>query len=178
MSLAINKRMLVKIRFYSVFAILAAIVWAVNHYANHVIFGAPGTIFGATDPSSSVDWPFITVKAMTDANALLTSLATALLGAVGLLIVKARDSSKSAHMWAAFLAAISGGVSLYGGYQCHCFVLTMIAYQTFSGAYEDAYLIYRDIQFFALLAGAVFLADFAFHGLGEHAVEKATEEAT
>jgi hypothetical protein len=178
MPLAMSKRTLAKVRFYGVFVILAASVWAVGHYANRLIFGVPGTIFGVTDPSTSADWSSITVKAMTDINALLTSLATALLGAIGLLIANAGNSSKTAHTWAAFLAAISGGVSLYCGYECHCFVLTMITNQTFFGTYEDAYLIYKNIQFFALLAGALFLADFAFHGLSEDAVAKTKEKST
>ena len=181
MSLAISKRMLVKIRFYGVFVILAASVWAVHHFTNHFAFGVPGTIFGVTDPSSPADWPSTTVEVMTDIDALLTTLATALLGAVGLLIVKAGGSS---HKWAAFLAAISGGVSLYCGYQCHCFVLTMVQLSetlgnlAFLGPYENVYTIYRDIQFFTLLAGAVFLADFAFHDLGEETAKKTKEEAS
>src|SRR5580704_2007454 len=131
MSPTINKRVLVKLRFYGVFAILAAFVSAVNDYTNYLQFGPSPSLFFAVDPSTVVDWATITAKAMTDINALLSSLATALLGAVGLLTVKAGSSSKPTHMWAAFLAAISAGLSLYCGYECHCYVLTMVTTQTF-----------------------------------------------
>jgi hypothetical protein len=182
MSLTINKQMLVKIRFYGVFVTLAAFVWAVQVLAYRNILYAPSTILGTINTSSTVDWSSITVKAMTDINALLTTLGTALLGAVGLLIAKAGNSSKSGHMWAAFLAAVCGGVSLYSGYECHCFILTMVQYSAllgnpaFTGPYENAYLIYKDMQFFALLAGAAFLADFAFHDLGEETAKPTTGE--
>jgi hypothetical protein len=107
----------------------------------------------------------MTVQAMTQTNALLTTLGTALLGALGLLISnRTQDRATSQHMWAAFLAAAAGGLSLFFGYMSHSNLLYMIHIRNVN-PYDQAYLYSSHAQFYTLLAGAFFAADFAVHEL-------------
>jgi hypothetical protein len=161
-----DKASLVRIRFYVVVGVILASVWGVQRYMYHRIFETPGTIFASSSGGMPTDWEKMSVQAMSDTSALLTTLGTALLGAIGLLMVKMRETSKPVHMWAAFLAAVSGGASLYFGYVSHLNLLAMISNQTFS-PYDPVYLFSSHTQFYMLLAGAFFFADFAFHGLSE-----------
>ncbi|MGB6689855.1 MAG: hypothetical protein WBE76_18620 [Terracidiphilus sp.] len=168
MQLSLDKLSLRRFRFYVIVGIILASVWGIQVYMYHKIFEMPGTIFSASSgtPAPPSDWQKMSVQAMSDTNALLTTLGTALLGAIGLMLVKARETSKSLHMWAAFLAAVSGGASLYFGYVSHLNLLAMISNQTFN-PYDPVYLFSSHTQFYLLLAGAFFFADFAFHDLSE-----------
>jgi uncharacterized membrane protein YidH (DUF202 family) len=167
METAIAKQKLARIWFYVAVVMIVASVWGIQVRVYDKIFNVPGTIFSGSSgaPSSPSDWQKLAVQAMTNANGLLTTLGTALLGAIGLLMVRARESHKLRHMWAAFLAAISGGVSLYFGYVSHLNLLAMISNETFN-PYDPVYLFSSHTQFYTLLAGAFFFADFAFHDLG------------
>jgi hypothetical protein len=163
------QRRAARIWFYAVVIALVAGVWSVQRYAydkifsktNQILFSAP------SDASSPNGWQAMSVQAMTDTNALLTTLATALLGAIGLLMVNSRTPLRSRHRWAAFLAAISGGVSLYFGYMSHLNLLGMINIQGFVAPYTSVYQFSSHAQFYTLLAGAFFCADFAFHDIGK-----------
>jgi hypothetical protein len=166
MWISVDKVSLARIRFYAVIGIILVSVWGVQRYMYHKIFETPGTIFSSSSGGTPTDWQKMSVQAMSDTNALLTTLGTALLGAIGLLMVKARETSKSVHMWAAFLAAVSGGASLYFGYVSHLNLVAMISNQTFN-PYDPVYLFSSHTQFYMLLAGAFFFADFAFHDLSE-----------
>ncbi len=167
---AINMRKISRIWFYVAVVILVASVWEVQVYEYRKIFEAPGTIFSGSseNPPPPSDWQKMSAEAMAGTNGLLTTLGTALLGAVGLLMVKARENSKLRHMWAAFLAAISGGVSLYFGYMSHLNLLAMVNNQNLS-AYDPVYLFSSHAQFYTLLAGTFFFADFAFNDLSGEA---------
>lgn len=165
----IGKRKLARFWFYFVVVILVVSIWSVRVYEYHKIFGVPGTIFsGSSGTPSPSDWQKMLAETMASMNSLLTTLCTGLLGAVGLLMVKAREGVKLRHMWAAFLAAISGGVSLYFGYASHLSLLAMVNNENLS-AYDPVYLFSTQAQFYTLLAGAFFLADFAFQQLNDGA---------
>jgi hypothetical protein len=98
---------------------------------------------------------------------LLTTLATALLGALGLIMGnKVSAGSKLRHMWAAFLAAIGGVLSLYFGYVSHLNLLAMIGNEYFN-SYDPLYLFFSHAQFYSLLAGTFFFADFAVHDFNQ-----------
>jgi hypothetical protein len=162
-----EKRRIARVWFYGAVLILVASVWGVQVHMYHKIFSGPGTIFSesSSTPSPPSDWQKMSIQAMTETNGLLTTLGTALLGALGLLMSnRGRDSSKSSHMWAAFLGAVGGGISLYFGYVSHLNLLAMISNQTFS-PYDPVYLFSSHAQFYTLLAGAFFFADFAVHDL-------------
>jgi hypothetical protein len=78
----------------------------------------------------------------------------------------ARDGSKVRHMWAAFLGAVGGGLSLYFGYMSHLNLLAMISSKNID-PYDRVYLFSSHAQFYTLLAGAFFFADFAVHDLSK-----------
>jgi hypothetical protein len=104
---------------------------------------------------------------MVQTNGLLTTLGTALLGAIGLLISnRAASCSKPRHLWAAFLAVACGGVSLFFGYTSHSNLLYLIHIKNIN-PYDAGYLYSSHAQFYTLLVGAFFAADFAVHDLSK-----------
>jgi hypothetical protein len=158
--------------FYAAVVLVVLSVWTVQVHVYRQVFSAPGTIFSASPgtpaaPSQPSDWQKMSVQAMTESNRLLTTLATAMLGALGLLVgSKAQDGSGSGHMWAAFLGALSGTLSLYFGYVSHLNLLAMISNQN-PNPYDHVYLFSSHAQFYTLIAGAFFLADFAAHYMSQ-----------
>jgi hypothetical protein len=155
--------------FYAAVAALVVCVWGAQVYTYHKAFDRPGRIISQLSGTSSepTDWQKMSADTMTDTNRLLTTLGTAMLGALGLLMGnKVRNPHESQHMWAAFLGAIGAGLSLYFGYVSHLNLLAMISNQTIS-PYDPVYLFSSHAQFYALLAGAFFVADFAVHDLNQ-----------
>jgi hypothetical protein len=163
-----ERRRIARVWFYLAVVVLVASVWGVQVHMYHKIFSGGDMIFSESSsaPSAPSDWQKMAIQAMTDTNSLLTTLGTALLGALGLLMSNhVRDDSKKArHMWAAFLGAVGGCISLYFGYVSHLNLLAMISNGTFS-TYDPVYLFSSHAQFYTLLAGAFFFADFAVHDL-------------
>jgi hypothetical protein len=147
-----------RIWFYIATIVLVATIWLVQIYINRAATVYPESSGTAAEIA---DLQKMTIQAMTAANGLLTTLGTALLGALGLLIINSgRDASKSQHKWAAFLAALGGGVSLYYGYLGHMNLLWMISNHAVSS--DNVLFLYSShAQFYTLLAGAFFFADFA-----------------
>jgi hypothetical protein len=162
-----SKLRLTRLRFYLVVVALVALVWGAQTYEYHKIYSASGVIFSSTPASASPsDWQKMSVTAETNKGALLTTLATALLGAIGWLIVEARKATKKRHMWAAFLAAICAGISLYFGSASQGNLLFMLSNENFN-PYDSVYTFLTRAQFLTLGVGAFFFADFAFHDFSE-----------
>lgn len=156
-----ERRTTIRLAFYLGLVILVATVWRVQRHMNAAAF-PPNTVISSSD-SKVTDWQRMSVAAVSDSSQLLTTLATALLGGLGLLLSNRNaHRPKPRHMWSALLAAMAAGVSLYFGFVIHSYLVGMFSYETFS-AYVLEYPVYY--QFYALLAGAFFLADFAFHDL-------------
>jgi LPXTG-motif cell wall-anchored protein len=168
MQTEIAKRTMARIWFYVAVVILVASVWGIQNYAYQRIFTpSDGVVLSessTTAPNEPDDWQKMAVQAMTQSNALLTTLGTALLGALGLLLSNRKEGSKPRHLWAVFLAAAAGGLSLFFGYVSHSNILWMISVQKVS-PYSPGYLYWSHAQFYTLLAGAFFAADFAVHDL-------------
>jgi hypothetical protein len=150
--------------FYVAVVILALSVWGIQAYEYHRIYGQPTVFSGTPDTPTPSDWKKMAVQTMTQTNGQLTSLGTALLGALGLLIGRARNGSKFRHFWAASLAAAAAVLSLYFGYMGHLHILSMINTHLVDPG-DPVYTFSRNAQFYTLLAGAFFFADFAFHDL-------------
>jgi hypothetical protein len=168
MNARVEKPAMSRTRFYSTVFMVVLAVWGLQVLVYQKVYDQPGTIFSQTSstPADPSDWQKMSVQAMTDTNRLLTTLATALLGAVGLLLGNnAAQRSARRHMWAALLSAFGGVLSLYFGYVSHLNLLAMISNRTFS-AYDPVYQFSSHAQFYSLLAGVIFLADFAIHDLG------------
>jgi hypothetical protein len=106
------------------------------------------------------------LDAFLNMNSLLITLGTALLGAVGFLMVRERKTPSPTHLWAGFGSAICAMLSLYFGYQAYQDLLFMFQNSTFDLLTT---LIERDrhAHFYTLLLGVVLFADFAFHELGQ-----------
>lgn len=156
-----------RLRFYLVVACLIALVWGAQTYEYHKIYSASGVIFSSAPAASAPsEWQKMSVAAETNKSALLTTLATALLGAIGWLIVEARKATKKRHMWAALLAAICAGISLYFGSAGQGSLLFMLSNENFN-PYDSVYTFLTRAQFLSLGAGAFFFADFAFHDFSE-----------
>jgi hypothetical protein len=129
---ASKKRTSARIWFYVGCALLALSVWSFQKHVNNEAFNKTGIIFSGSSGQSSdpTGWDKMSVQAMSDVNGLLTTLATAMLGALGFLMSnRAQEGSTSRHIWAALLGAVGGGLSLYCGYVAHVNLLTMISTQ-------------------------------------------------
>jgi hypothetical protein len=165
MQSATGRRRITRLVFYIAVAALVVTVWRIERNMNVATF-PPNTIMSSSPsdtPSSPSQWQQMGVQAVSETTRLLTTLATALLAALGLLLVN-RDSDrpKPRHLWSAVLSAMGAGVSLFFGFVVHLYLVGMINSESFD-AYRLRYPSYY--QFYALLVGAFFLADFAFHDL-------------
>jgi hypothetical protein len=163
-----SKRLdMTRVWFYIAIVVIVAAVWGIQFYKYNKN-NAPGTIFaGSSTDAGPQEWDKMSVQAMTETNSQLTTLATALLGALGLLMINRMERcSKWRHMWAAFLAAGGGVLSLYFGYASHLYLLALINEQAIN-PYDTVYLFWSHSQFYALLAGTLFFADFAVCQLSE-----------
>jgi hypothetical protein len=158
------KRPFARLWFYVSVVILVLSVWGIQNHEFRRRYGQPVVFSGTPDTPTPSDWQKMLTDAMTQANAQATSLGTALLGALGLLIGRARNGSKFRHVWAALLAATGAVLSLYFGYMGHVYILSMI-YTHLSDPNDPVYSFLNGAQFYTLLAGAFFFADFAFHDL-------------
>lgn len=107
------------------------------------------------------------LDAFLNMNSLLTTLGTALLGAVGFLMVRGRKTSSPTHLWAGFGSAICAMLSLYFGYQAYQDILYMFQYGTFDLLTNTVIEQDRHAHFYTLLLGVVLFADFAFHELSQ-----------
>jgi hypothetical protein len=141
-------------------------VWRIQRYMDATTFG-PNTIFFSSSSGAPSQWQQMGVQAVSETNSLLTTLATGLLAALGLLLNNpGRNRAKPRHLWSAFLCAVGAGLSLYFGYVSHLHLLWMIKNDTFD-PYSIVYILPSHFQFYTLLAGAFFFADFAVHDLNE-----------
>jgi hypothetical protein len=158
------KRPIARVWFYAAVVILVLSVWGIQKHEYHRIYGTAAVFSGTPDTPTPNDWQKMVTDTMTQTNGQLTSLGTALLGALGLLIGRARNGSKFRHFWAASLAAAGAVLSLYFGYLGHVYILSMINNHV-PDPNDQIYFFLGRSQFYTLLAGAIFFADFAFHDL-------------
>jgi hypothetical protein len=102
-------------------------------------------------------------------SGLLITLATALLGALGYLLINAGATvPKLRHGISAVSSALFAVLSLYFGYVSHLTVLSF-TYNNAFNPYAFAVQWPSRSQFYTLLLAVFFFADFAFHELGKEA---------
>jgi hypothetical protein len=107
-----------------------------------------------------------TLEAFLDMNHLVTTLDTALLGAIGFLLFSWKKPKRaSSSLWIAFASAVSAFLSLFFGYVVYLALLWMLQSQLPFSLDYLAILWARQAQFYAFLLGVVLYADFAFHSL-------------
>jgi hypothetical protein len=158
-------------QFFIAVGIVVALVWGAQVYTSYLLFGKSGQIFYSlpANPPPPNDWVTMSVSAESTKNALLTGLATALVGAVGWLIATTASSKAPRHMylWPAFLAVICAGLSLYSDYKIQQDLVSMLTdYSTFNPG-DPVYSFWNDAQFASLVAGVFFFAVSAIQSLGE-----------
>jgi hypothetical protein len=140
-------------------------VYGIQHYMDVATSSPPDTVISSSSANSSPSqWAQLGFQAMADTNRLLTTLATGLLGALGLLLSNKSRDRLPKHLWSAFLCAMTTTLSLYYGYVGHLHLLGMIYSENFD-PFGSASVLPSHSQFYTLLAGVFFLADFTFHNL-------------
>jgi hypothetical protein len=164
---AIRRSRITRLGFYFAAVALVAIVWRVQHYMDALTVPPPNTIISSFSSSGNPNqWQQIGFQAVSQMDGLLTTLATALLGALGLLLVRVRAGQQPRHLGSAFVSGVFVGLSLYFGYVGHLHVLYMIHTETFD-PFSLLYILPSHSQFYALLLGFFFFGDFAVHDLSE-----------
>jgi hypothetical protein len=120
----------------------------------------------ATTPPPPSDWQKMSVTVEGNTGGLLTTLATALFGAIGWLAFEVRKTPRKRPMWAAFLAAFCTGISLFFGAASQGHLVAMLNGGEFN-PYDRVYMLLNLGQFGFLGAGACFLIGFAMYDLRE-----------
>jgi len=142
--------------FYLGVLVLAGAVWEVQHYLQ----SAP-TIYDAIPIQTEA------VSAFLEMNRLLTTLATTLLGALGLLLFGGfRGKSCSRELWAAVVGAVSVSLSIYCGYVAYLAVISMLEAGSFD-PYSPQLLRAQYAHFYTFLVGVIFIAGFVYQNMGE-----------
>lgn len=149
--------------FYVAVIVLAVVSWRFTALMNARSLPV-GTIIATSDSTMS-PWDDKAMRAYSDMSSLLTTLGTAMLGAVGFLLANRRKTSHVPHLWSALLGATCVGLSIYFGYVCHLYLLAAAASRTFD-PYNLSTIWPSRAQFYSLLMAVFFFADFAFHDLG------------
>jgi len=155
-------------RYFLAVALIGAVLWTTQkcayyvyyqkYQANTVLSSTPGFPSG---PAAPTEWQKMQLNTEGGKISQLINLAMALIGGIGWLMVNARKELKSAHVQAAFLAALFAGVSIYYGFLCQGFVQgVFLNYQTFN-PYDSMYSYLTSAQFVTLILAAVFFTDFA-----------------
>ena len=120
-----------------------------------------------TSANAPTEWQRMSVTVESNTGSLLTTLATALLGAVGWLINEDRKTAKSKKRnlrWG-FLAALCAVLSICSGAFSQGFLVTMLDADTLP--HGSTYGLLNLAQFIFLLVATYLLAGFAFSGLHE-----------
>lgn len=175
MQQVIGRSRFVRLGFYFATIALVAIVWIARRHMDAAAFG--GIIFSSSTTADPNQWQQMGLQAISEMNTLLTTLATALLGALGLLLSSgARNGPRPRHLWSAFISALLVGVSIYFGYVVHLHVLWMIKYENFDPN-SLMYILPSYSQFYTLLVAVFFFADFAVHDLIEEKSDELGQDA-
>jgi len=156
MSGTIGRRILGRFGFYFGVLVLAAAVWEVQHYLQ----SAPAIY-------DSVPIQAEAVNAFLEMNRLLTTLATTLLGALGLLLFGGfKGKTCSRELWAAVVGAVSVSLSIYCGYVAYLAVISMLEAGSFD-PYSPQLLRAQYAHFYTFLVGVVFIAGFVYQYMGD-----------
>jgi len=180
-----KKKGLSRIEFYVVAALLVVALWSIWEFGINnrprILdqLPAPTTDTGQNQPSATLpspsDWQKMSVTVEDNRDNLLTTLATALFGAIGWLVFEARKTPdaretlqkpKKRHRRAVFLAALCTVVSLFCGAASQRHLVAMLSSKDFT-PYDPVYSLLNLAQLGFLGAGACFLAGFAIYDLGE-----------
>jgi len=162
-----------RLAFYALAIVVTLAVWLLQRYMRTAAPSASGIV-----SSTSLNQPALAGSASdpqgkaidiyTTAASLLTTLATALLGALGYLLMNERQAKPGLQRSVPVMAVISAAfavVSIYFGYRCDSNALWYVSEGAFTPNAPP--LVWPKIaQFFSLLLAVFFFADFVFYELG------------
>jgi hypothetical protein len=158
-----------RLRFYILTIVTAAAVLVFQHYMNKIAYRDIVSSSSLTETDTIPPWVEKALDAYSAMSGLLTTLATALLGALGYLLTNGNQAAPQLRNGASAMgSALFAVLSLYFGYVSH---LTLLAY-TYSNAFNPNFfgVIWPSrSQFYTLLLAVLFFADFAFRVLGKEA---------
>lgn len=153
-------------RFY-VLAVVTVVVTLVFVYSMEwIAHGSPAS------PNNPPMKPDNALDLYSTMSGLLVTLATALLGALGYLLMNMpKKESRPGRSASALGSALFAVLSIFFGYKAH---LTALIYTSFNAFDPNTFnLIWPSrAQFYTLLLAVFFFADFAFHELGEGASDE------
>jgi hypothetical protein len=160
-----------RLRFYVVALVFAGAVLVFQHRMDKIAYQDAGIIsstsLGQTD--AIPPWQEKALETYSAMSGLLTTLATALLGALGYLLINAHQGvPQLRHGASAMGSALLAVLSLYFGYVSHLTVLSS-TYTNVFNPYAFGVMWPSRSQFYTLLLAVFFFADFAFHELGKEA---------
>ncbi len=157
--------------FYLLAVLIAVAVLIFQHYMNKIAYRDVGIISSSSlsQPGSIPPWEGKALDAYSAMSGLLTTLATALLGALGYLLINEREASPELrHGASAVGSALFAVLSIYFGYVSHLTVLSSTYSNSFN-PYAFGVVWPSRSQFYTLLLAVFFFADFAFRVLGKEA---------
>jgi hypothetical protein len=148
-----GRRIFQRFGFYIGAIVIAVVVWRIENYMQS------GAIYVATPIQEKA------VDAFLEMNRLLTTLATTLLGAMGLLLFGGfRGRSCSRELWAAIAGAVSVSLSIYYGYVAYLTVISMLAAGSFD-PYSSQLLKAQYAHFYTFLVGVILFAGFVYKNM-------------
>jgi len=157
-------RRLSRLIFYIAAILCAVVAWKLQqHYIGTPQWPADGIISSSETDLSS--WEAKGIEAASQMNSLLTTLGTAMLGAMGFLLINIHSAHhRPRHLWSALASAVCVGASIYFGYVGYMHVLGATASHRFN-PYDQLIKWPSQAQFYMLLLAVFFFADFTFHEL-------------
>jgi hypothetical protein len=158
-----------RLNFYVLAIVIGAVVLVFQHYMDKIAYQDPGIIVSSSlnQPDTIPPWQEKALETYSSMSGLLTTLATALLGALGYLLINARQAVPQLHHGASAVgSALFAGLSVYFGYVSHLTVLSS-TYSNVFNPYAFGIVWPSRSQFYTLLLAVFFFADFAFHELGK-----------
>jgi hypothetical protein len=146
-----------RVGLYIAVCVIAVIAWFIQS-------GTPSFFPPASDKPT--EWQQMALQVASESTRLLTTLASALLGGLGLLLSdKFSKGTQPQHTWAAIVSAMGAGLSLFFGYVVHLHLLWMVGNKVFDPT-SPLFVLPSHYQFYTLLVAAFFLAAFVVHNLG------------
>jgi hypothetical protein len=162
-----GKRRRAAIKVYAAVLVLILLVCGFQYYLYIQTMSQRNTVFSSSSDATFIQWQQMGVQNASETTRLLTTLGTALLGGLGLVLGNRDPSSpKRRHLWSALVCAMGACLSLYYGYACHLSLSAMIFSANFD-PYSLAYKRPSQLQFYALLVALLFFTDFVVYNLNE-----------
>jgi hypothetical protein len=168
-----------RLAFFGGFIGLAALVYGTQvlmHYVQQLQEPVLGEI-STSGPSGQPLQPGLLsgaqsaqLNALLEMNQLITTLGTALIGALGFLLGYRKTEFTPSELWPAFASFACVAASILFGYESYWHIIDMLQSAQNIGWFDvtsGVIPVDREFHFFFFVLGVVFFADFAFHVLNK-----------